>query len=119
MLPKTGKSLPKGSRRKQTGLDFNKRIAAALRAELGSTHQAVKTVMRWTGASERTVKNWLDGTHGPSGDHVVVLIRHSDEVLKALLAMAGRDSALVSVDIIDIREKLLETVQFIDEQIDR
>lgn len=115
MLPKKGKGLPEGSRDKRTGIDFNKTIAAALRAELGSTHQAVKTVMRWTGASERTVKNWLHGTHGPSGDHFVVLVRHSDEVLKALLTTAGRGSALVLVNIIDIREKLVETVQFMDE----
>ena len=119
MLPKKGKVLPKGSRGKRTGLDFNKALAAALRAELGSTHQAVKTVMRWTGASERTIKNWLDGTHGPSGDHFVALVRHSDEVLKALLTMAGRGSALVSVNVIAIREKLVETVQFMDEHMNR
>jgi hypothetical protein len=107
--------LPKGSRGKQNGVDFNKRVAAALRAELGSTHQAVKTVMRWTGASERTIKNWLDGTHGPSGDHFVVLLRHSDEVLKVVLTMAGRDSALVSVNVIELRQQLLETVRFLDE----
>jgi hypothetical protein len=76
-------------------------------------------VMRWTGASERTVKNWLDGTHGPSGDHFVGLVRHSDEVLRVLLNMAGRGSALVSVNVIDIRQKLLETVQFMDEHIHR
>jgi hypothetical protein len=35
-------------------------IAAALVQELGTTHhQAAKTAMRWTGAHERTVKNWL------------------------------------------------------------
>jgi hypothetical protein len=119
MLPKKGKVLPKGSRGKRTGIDFNSTIAMALRAELGSTHQAVKTVMRWTGASERTVKNWLDGSHGPSGDHFVVLVRHSDEVLKALLTIAGRGSALVLVNVIDIHEKLVETVQFMDEHINR
>ncbi len=91
----------------------------ALSAELGSTHQAVKTVMRWTGASERTVKNWLDGIHGPSGDHFVVLIRHSDEVFRAVLTMAERGSALVSVNVIDLRQKLLETVQLMDEHMNR
>ncbi len=119
MLPKKGKVLPKGSRGKRAGVDFNEKIAAALRAELGSTHSAVKTVMRWTGASERTVKNWLVGTHGPSGDHFVALVRHSDEVLKALLTMAGRDSVVVAVKVADIRRKLLETVEFIDEQMKR
>jgi hypothetical protein len=35
---------------------YREAVAAALRAELGPTHQAIKTAMRWTGASERTVK---------------------------------------------------------------
>ena len=39
-------------------------IAASLRKELGDTHQAVKIVMKWTGANERTVKKWLAGTNG-------------------------------------------------------
>lgn len=30
---------------------YRKAVAAALRAELGPTHQAIKTAMRWTGAS--------------------------------------------------------------------
>ena len=53
-------------------------IAYALKSELGSTHQAVKTIRRWTGAGERTVKNWLAGISGPSGQHLADLIRHSD-----------------------------------------
>ena len=69
---------------------YRKAIAAALRAELGQTHQAVKTAMRWTGASERTVKYWLSGERGPSGDHLIVLAQHSDTVLLTLLAMAER-----------------------------
>ncbi len=40
-------------------------ITEALRAELGDTHRAVKTVTRWTGANERTVKNWLTGHARP------------------------------------------------------
>lgn len=35
---------------------YRKAITDALRRELGPTHQAIKTVMRWTGASERTAK---------------------------------------------------------------
>jgi hypothetical protein len=34
-------------------------IAAALRAELGEPHQAIKTEMHWTSACERAAKNWL------------------------------------------------------------
>jgi hypothetical protein len=63
-------------------------IAAALRRDLGSTHQAIKTVMRWTGASERTVKNWFAARSGPSGEHLVALIHHSDEVFERNLLLA-------------------------------
>ena len=45
---------------------YRKAIADALRRELGPTHQAIKTAMRWTGASERTVKYWFSGERGPS-----------------------------------------------------
>lgn len=42
-----------------TKLDYRLEIAAALRRELGGSHQAIKASMNWTGASERTAKNWL------------------------------------------------------------
>src|SRR5215470_9456536 len=35
--------------------------------------QAVKTVMRWTGASEGTVRNWFLGSSGPNGQHLIAL----------------------------------------------
>jgi hypothetical protein len=51
-------------------------VAAGLRRELGDTHQAIKTVMKWTGANERTVKNWLGGRYGPNGEHLIDLFRN-------------------------------------------
>ena len=69
---------------------YRKAVAAALRAELGPTHQAIKTAMRWTGASERTVKYWLSGERGPGGEHLILLAQHSDVVLLTILTMAER-----------------------------
>ena len=69
---------------------YRRAIADALRHELGPTHQAIKTTMRWTGASERTAKYWLSGERGPSGEHLILLAQHSDAVLIAILTMAGR-----------------------------
>jgi hypothetical protein len=46
--------------------------------------------MRWTGASERSVKYWFAGERGPSGEHLLSLARHSDAVLIVLLALADR-----------------------------
>ena len=69
---------------------YREAVAAALRAELGPTHQAIKTAMRWTGASERTVKYWLSGERGPSGEHLILLVQHSDALLLTILTMAER-----------------------------
>ena len=86
VVPKTGTTVHLEA--DQTA--YRRAIAAALRTELGQTHQAVKTVMRWTGASERTVKYWLSGERGPSGEHLMVLAQHSDTVLLTILAIAER-----------------------------
>jgi hypothetical protein len=90
-------------------------IADALQRQLGTTHQAIKIVMRWTGAGERTVKNWLIGASGPSGQHLVELIRHSDEVLEVLLRMAGRHEAIATKKLLATRNVLAETLLEINE----
>ena len=69
---------------------YRRAIADALRRDLGPTHQAIKTAMRWTGASERTAKYWLSGERGPNGEHLILLAQHSDAVLISILTMAGR-----------------------------
>jgi DeoR-like helix-turn-helix domain len=62
---------------------------------LGNSHRATKTVVRWTGASERTVKHWLAGRHGPGGAYLIVLMHESEAVFEAVLAAAGRRDAIV------------------------
>jgi hypothetical protein len=111
MLPKKGIVFPKGE---NLG-PYRVAIAYALRNQLGTTHQAVKIVMRWTGAGERTVKNWLTGVSGPSGQHLVDLIRHSDDVLEVILLLAGRQKITASMKLPDLRNKLAGMVQRIDE----
>ena len=110
MLPKKGIVFPSPE---DLG-SFSLAIAYALKCELGSTHQAVKIIMRWTGAGERTVKNWMAGISGPSGQHLVDLIRHSDNVLEVLLVMAGRQQIIAAHNLIEVRDKLAETVAQID-----
>lgn len=46
--------------------------------------------MRWTGASERTVKYWIAGERGPSGEHLIALARNSDIVFHMVLLLADR-----------------------------
>jgi hypothetical protein len=75
---------------------------------------AVKIVRKWTGAGERTVKNWFAGISGPSGQHLVDLIRHSDNVLEVFLLLAGRHQIVAAQKLVDVRNKLAETVDQID-----
>jgi hypothetical protein len=89
-------------------------VAHALQRQLGGTHQAVKTVMRWTGASERTVKNWFAGSSGPRGQHLAVLARHSDEVLATFLALAGRPQTNVAIRLVDARNRIASALEEID-----
>ena len=111
MLPKTGIVLPNGE---NLG-PYPVTVAYALKSQLGTTHRAIKIVMRWTGAGERTVKNWLAGVSGPNGQHLVELIRNSDEVLDVLLLMAGRQQIAAAKKLVDVRNKLAETIQQVDE----
>ena len=93
MRIKMGTSVPKMGTTVHLGADqaaYRKAISDTLRRELGHTHQAIKTVMRWTGASERTAKYWLSGERGPSGEHLIRLAQHSDAVLITILTMAER-----------------------------
>ena len=115
MLLKKGIVFPSGS-----NLDsYSAAISYALKSQLGMTHQAIKTVMRWTGARERTVKNWFAGLSGPSGTHLVRLIQNSDETLAALLVLAGRSEILAAARIMDLRNKLAETVAEVDQLLEK
>jgi hypothetical protein len=89
-------------------------VAHALTRQLGGTHRAVKIVMRWTGASERTVKNWFAGSSGPSGQHLLALARHSDEVLAAFLTLAGRQKIAAAIKLIDLRNSIAQVLEEID-----
>ncbi len=117
MFPKKGNSFPRAGKR-ITPEEFAKAISTALREELGSSHVAAKTVMRWTGASERTAKNWLAGTHSPCGRHLILLARESDVIMATLLMLAGRELNVSALSLISLRAGLMYAVNAIDEAID-
>jgi hypothetical protein len=91
-------------------------VAGALHDELGGSHRAIKTIVRWTGASERTAKNWLAGTSGPSGEHLIALTRNSDEVFDAILILAGRNpaAAVTTKTMSELRVTLQKAVALAD-----
>ena len=90
-------------------------IAGALRRQYGATHAAVKTVVALTGANERAVKNWFEAKNAPSGEFVVTLCRHSDEVLETFLLMAGRENHLKAKRIVDATTRLRELLALLDD----
>ncbi len=115
MFPKMGKTFPDEDERKVGRLRYQSAIAAALKRELGGSHRAIKTVMRWAGVSERTAKNWVTGSHGPAGEHLVELMRCSDEVLATVLEIAGRDGSKAAILLSELRSALLRMASIADE----
>jgi hypothetical protein len=112
-FPKKGKSFPKrggggGSDFKLDDHEFAKKIGSALRAELRAQNSRAKLVAGWTGANERTVKNWISGRYAPCGRHLVVLAEHSDKVLNAVLLMAGRQDLLLARQVDELRQRVFE-----------
>ena len=89
MLPKKGRMLHPWNGLAKSAKDYAELIADALRREHDETHRTVKTVMRWTGASERSVKNWVGGVSGPSGYFLMRLFMKSPavrELVRQILA---------------------------------
>ena len=117
-FPKKGKSFPKRGR--DGGSDFRlddhafaMKIALALKSELKDRSSRAKLVAGWTGANERTVKNWILGRYAPCGRHLVLLAQHSDRVLNAILSMADRQDLLLAPKVEDLRRKVFELAAII------
>ena len=115
MFPKKGNLFPEGNDRENDGLDYAPMIATALQLDLGHSHRATKTVMQWTGASERTVKHWLAGHHGPSGGYLIVLMSKSEAVYETVLAAAGRRNT-VAARIRAAHEMMVEAMAMVERE---
>jgi hypothetical protein len=113
----SGKTFPKSpdNIEQVVGQGFRAVVAETLREAFGGTGRSVKTVMAYTGAGERTVKNWFEGKNGPNGENLIELMRHSDHVLEAVLSMCGRDEILAGKLLVDARNKLVEMLEIIDQ----
>jgi hypothetical protein len=95
--------------------EFARAIAEALRRDFGDTHAAVKTVVALTNANERAVKNWFSAKNGPTGRHLVDLVRSSDEVLEAVLRMSGRNDLILAKKLGDSKQTLIKMLKLIGE----
>lgn len=120
-FPKKGRSLPiagGGSGGERPPSAVASEICEALRRELGTTPAAAKIAMGWTGASERTVKNWFAGRYGPNEEHLVSLAAKSDAVLVAFLTLAGRTELAATASILDIRNSVRQMLGILDEMLE-
>jgi hypothetical protein len=117
MFPKRGNTFPKLPDGKPAAY-YRSAIAGSLKAELGDTHQAIKTVRKWTGASERTVKNWFAARNSPGSEHLIILLGHSDRVLDVVLRLANRPTAVAGIELMRIREALSASLHAIDALVD-
>lgn len=112
MFPKKGTTVPKSG--KEPGGDYATTIAEALRAELGTSARATKTLMRWTGASDRAAKYWLNGLRGPDGWHLILLAKNSDTVLHSMLKMADREVLELGIELDAAKAALRRAIALID-----
>jgi len=116
VFPKTGKVLPDAGGGADRQAIYATTIAKALREEFGGAPNATKTVMRWTGASERTVKNWFAGSNGPTGEHLLDLLRHCDPVHDALVNVTGRKKVITTAKLAALSDALTNALGIIGDQ---
>lgn len=95
--------------------DFTAVIAETLRETFGGTAVSVKTVMAFTGAGERAVRNWFEGKNGPNGYNLAKLVQNSDEVLEVFLLMADRREIMTAMALVDARSILVEMLRLVEQ----
>jgi hypothetical protein len=109
--PESGNPFPQGR--------FATEIAEALHRQCDGLPGGIEMVVQLTGANARTVRNWFEAKNGPSGELLVALCRHSDEVLDTVLRLAGRTLYVRSLQIglaQRTARELCEILEALDEQ---
>lgn len=115
-FPETGNVFPNGRAGDEK---FAKLVASVLCRALGERSSAIKVVARWTGAGERTVKNWFVAKNAPSGDHFLELVRHCPDMLDEFLAAAGQKERLAGVSVRAARLALVTSILALDKLMDK
>lgn len=108
LLHSKGNKLPFSDVEAQAPIGYARAIGEALRGDAAAGNVSAKVIMRWTGASERSVKGWISGRQGPSGEHLIALMQQSDAVWLAVVRLAGRHQADADQAIGTVRQHLAE-----------
>ena len=93
MLQEKGRRLPVWSGVLSGHEAYAQTIAELLRKEHGQSHRAIKLLMRQTHASERAVKHWLSGQHGPDTVFFLRLMISSPVIRAFVLGLIERPAA--------------------------
>lgn len=101
MLRKKGRRLPAWKGALGGREAYAKIVAELLHKEHGNSHRAVKQLMRQTDASERTVKHWLSGQHGPDTVHFLRLVVSSPVIRAFVLGMIEGPASRRTLDPVD------------------
>ena len=110
-----GKDFPQKGGARLGSAGFAAAISEALHREFDGNGSAVKSIAALTDANERAAKNWYEGRNGPSGEFLVRLCRHSDQVLETVLTLSGRSDVLAAKKLVDAKSKLQEMLSLINE----
>ncbi|RUV13018.1 hypothetical protein EOD00_05515 [Mesorhizobium sp. M7A.T.Ca.TU.009.01.3.1] len=112
MFPKSGNKFPEGSN--ATEAVYAAAIAKALASEVGRSRVATKTVMFWTGASDRSARHWLNGDHGPGGLHLILLARNSTAVMRAVMQLSDRQGFELAIELSAARTALIRATAIVE-----
>lgn len=114
MFHKTGNIFHRTSQGAVSQVEYREAISTALSYELGGAGRAAKVTTKWAGVTERTAKNWILGSCGPSGEHLLELMRHSDVVFAVVLGLAGRNEAIATMRMERVRHELQSVLEDLD-----
>lgn len=98
MFPESGRKLPT-SKKHLSSRDLAEQVGLALRAELGASRRATKTVMAWAGVCDRAARTWIHGEGGLSGAHLLMLARQSEAVWLVVMDLVARPEAALGFDV--------------------
>jgi hypothetical protein len=96
-------------------------IHFGLRPPVGEDLVCVRKALGQESHLDRTgaTKFTLSGVSGPSGQHLIELIRHSDVVLEVLLAASGRQQIVAAMKLGDARNKIAEFLAEFDAMMEK
>lgn len=105
MHPKSGLLLPENNHPLKA-IALTDLLKSSLQAELGNSRRATKTVMRWTGVSDKAARLWINGATNPSGIHLVNIMKNSPSTAIKVLELSGYQEVSLTLELRQIETSL-------------